>query len=69
MKKLIVKHGVKKKVARKKVAKQIVQKKTIVVKKKKTPEDKKFSEAYEMLMEYHEGYKVDLEKGGCCNED
>ena len=83
MRKSIVKRGVRKKAVRnsvrkkdskktlskKKIVKKIVQKKIKIVKKKETPEDKRFGEAYELLMEYHEGYKVDLEKGGCCNED
>ena len=37
-------------------------------KKKKTEEDEKFEKAYEDLKEYHEGYEVDVEKGGCCDE-
>ena len=38
-------------------------------KKKKTKVDKKYDEAYDMLLEYHEGYTVDDKMSPFCEED
>ena len=35
--------------------------------KKKTEVDKKYDEAYDLLLKYHEGYTADVEKGRCCD--
>tara|TARA_Y100000310_G_C20695679_1_gene825525 strand:- start:4600 stop:4803 length:204 start_codon:yes stop_codon:yes gene_type:complete len=38
-------------------------------KKKKSKEDEKYDEAYETLLEYHEGYTVDDKMSPFCQED